>query len=236
MQNKNRLWIGGKHSVELAILSKKRKLFQVVSLKKNKFLDDLKIKYEIKTINFFNKIFKHTHIAHQGLAALVSYLPNVSLEEIQDDDNIIVLDGITDPGNIGAIIRSSVAFGIKSIIVKDREFNEQSQVMVKTSSGSIEEINICRVPNLTNAIQLLKKKGFWTVCLAPDDKNLDIYEHQWDKKNIIILGSEGDGVKALIKKNSDYQIKIKIHNKKIESLNVSNAAAIVLHHLAHQKK
>jgi len=223
------IWIGGKHSVEAAILKKKRKILEVVSLQKNKFLDDNKIKYEIKNNSFFNKIFSQTHVAHQGLAALVSGLPYMTLEEIHKDKNIIVLDGITDPGNIGSIIRSCVAFGIKSIIVKDREFNDKNQAMIKTSSGAIEEINVCKVVNIVNAIKWLKKKEFWAVCLDSGSK-FNIHEHTWNKKNILILGSEGKGVSKIIKENCDYTIKINI-SKKVESLNVSNAAAVALYYL-----
>lgn len=226
MSNKNNIWIGGKHSVETAITCGKRKITQIITLKKNKFLDQKNIKYEIKNESFFNKIFFNSHISHQGIAALVSVLPNVSIDNLLEDKSIVMLDGITDPMNIGSIIRNCVAFGIKSIIVKEREFNEKSQAMIKVSAGAIEHINLCKIANLLNAIKLLKKRGYWTVCLdGKGDKNISDYN--WSDKNLIIFGSEGKGVGELIKKNCDDSIKIKIASN-MESLNVSNAVAITL--------
>jgi 23S rRNA (guanosine2251-2'-O)-methyltransferase len=233
MQSQNGIWIGGKHSVEAAILKRKRKIIQVVALQKNKFLDEQNINYEIKTDKFFNKIFSQMHIAHQGVAALVSALPNVSLESIGEDKTIVMLDGITDPMNIGSIIRNCVAFGIQSIIVRDREFNEKSSSMIKASSGAIEEIQICKIPNLSNAIKYLKSKDFWVVCLD-GQANQKIQDYKWDKKNLIVFGSEGEGVGNLIKKNCDHSLKIEI-NKAIESLNVSNAVAITLYSVQEQQ-
>ena len=233
MQSQNGIWIGGKHSVEAAILKRKRKIIQVVALQKNKFLDEQNINYEIKTDKFFNKIFSQMHIAHQGVAALVSPLPNVSLESIGEDKTIVMLDGITDPMNIGSIIRNCVAFGIQSIIVRDREFNEKSSSMIKASSGAIEEIQICKIPNLSNAIKYLKSKDFWVVCLD-GQANQKIQDYKWDKKNLIVFGSEGEGVGNLIKKNCDHSLKIEI-NKAIESLNVSNAVAITLYSVQEQQ-
>ena len=233
MQSQNGIWIGGKHSVEAAILKRKRKIIQVVALQKNKFLDEQNINYEIKTDKFFNKIFSQMHIAHQGVAALVSALPNVSLESIGENKTIVMLDGITDPMNIGSIIRNCVAFGIQSIIVRDREFNEKSSSMIKASSGAIEEIQICKIPNLSNAIKYLKSKDFWVVCLD-GQANQKIQDYKWDKKNLIVFGSEGEGVGNLIKKNCDHSLKIEI-NKAIESLNVSNAVAITLYSVQEQQ-
>jgi 23S rRNA (guanosine2251-2'-O)-methyltransferase len=219
-------WIGGKHSVEAAILKKKRKIIQVVALKKNKFLDDHCNNYEIKNEKFFNKIFYPSHIAHQGIAALVSPLPKVSLDEIIQEKNIVLLDGITDPMNIGSIIRNCAAFNIQSIIVQDREFNEKSSAMIKASSGAIEIVKICKVSNLSSTIKHLKTKNFFVTCL--DGKaNQNIHNSKWEDKNLVIFGSEGDGVSNLIKKNSDQSLQIKIHQN-IESLNVSNAVAITL--------
>jgi len=230
MHSKNSIWIGGKHSVTAAVLKKKRKILQIVALQKNKFFDELKIKYKIENNNFFNKIFIQTHIAHQGVAAQVSLLPNIPLEKIEKDSTVIMLDGITDPGNIGSIVRTSVAFGIKSMIVRDKEFNEKSQALIKTCSGTIEDIDICKVSNLNQAIKQLKKNGFWVVGLDGEAQD-NIDDHKWDKKNLIIFGSEGDGMGQLIKNNCDYRVKIQI-NKKVESLNVSTAAAIALHSLS----
>ena len=226
MTNKSEIWIGGKHSVESVITKKKRKIFKIVTLKENNYLEENNIKYEIKSTKFFNKIFPNSHIAHQGIAALVSPLPTVLLEDISREPIIVMLDGVTDPMNIGAIIRNCVAFGVQSIIVKDREFNHNSAATIKASSGTIEEINLCKVSNLSNAIKFLKTKNFWISCLE-NNAATDVNKHKWDDKNVIIFGAEGDGVSQLIKEKCDHKLKIPIH-KKVESLNVSSAVAITL--------
>lgn len=213
--------------MQAAIIKGKRKIFQIISLHKNKFLEENKIKYEIKNVKYFNKIFGQSHISHQGIAALVSTIPNTKLEDITEEKTIIMLDGITDPMNTGSIIRNCAAFGIDSIIVRDREFNENSSSMIKASSGAIEEVKICKISNLNNAIKYLKTKEFWITCLD-SHANKNIKEFKWPKKNLIIFGSEGLGVSHLVKKNCDTTLKINI-NKNVESLNVSNAVAITLY-------
>jgi len=234
MNNKRGFWIGGKHSVESVIKKNKRTIIQIVTLQPNEFLNKKNINYEIKNDKFFNKIFAKTNIAHQGIAAMVSTLPNVQIEDISEDKNIVMLDGITDPMNIGSIIRNCIAFGIKSIIVRDREFNEKSVAMIKASSGTIEEIQICQVANLNNAINQLKEKNYWVVCLDSHSEQA-IENFKWNEKNLIIFGSEGYGISHLIKKNADYRIKISIEHN-VESLNVSNAAAITLYHIFNSNK
>jgi len=227
--DKKKFWIGGFHSVIAALNNDDRSIYEVATIQKNLFLDKKKIKYSIKNKSFFSKIFHNSDISHQGIAALVS-LPNyLSLESILNKkkiNNIIMLDGITDPMNLGTIIRNSLAFNMDLIIVNEREFNDSSQAMIKSASGAIEKINICKVKNLIHAINFLKKQNFWIVALDSDSKQ-DIFNHKWDKKNVFIFGSEGFGIKKILKKNCDFNLKINI-NQNIESLNVSSAVAATL--------
>jgi len=227
--DKKKFWIGGFHSVIAALNNDDRSIYEVATIQKNLFLDKKKIKYSIKNKSFFSKIFHNSDISHQGIAALVS-LPNYrSLENILSEEkvnNIIMLDGITDPMNLGTIIRNSLAFNMDLIIVNEREFNDSSQAMIKSASGAIEKINICKVKNLIHAINLLKKKNFWIIGLDSNSK-LDIFSHKWDKKNVFIFGSEGFGIKRILQNNCDFNLKINI-NQKIESLNVSSSVAATL--------
>ena len=105
--------------------------------------------------------------------------------------------------------------------------------MIKAASGAIEEIQICKIPNLSTAIKYLKSKDFWVVCLD-GQANQKIQDYKWDKKNLIIFGSEGGGVSSLVKKNCDHSLKIEINNV-IESLNVSNAVDITLYSIQGKK-
>ena len=227
MTEKSSIWIGGKHSVEACINNKKRKIIKIVSLKKIEDFEKKKIKYEIVNMKFFNKIFSQSDIAHQGIAVQTYTLPNVPIEEIlKNNKNILMLDGITDPMNIGSIIRNTLAFNIKAIIVDEREYNDKSSAMIKAASGAIEKVDICKVTNLVNSIKLLKKQNFWITALDVEAKQ-DIQHHTWNEKNLIIFGSEGHGIKMLVKKNCDHLLKISI-NREIESINVSSSVAVTL--------
>ena len=137
-----------------------------------------------------------------------------------------MLDGITDPMNIGSIIRNTLAFNIQAIIVDEREYNDKSSAMIKAASGAIEKVDICKVTNLVNSIKLLKKQNFWITALDVEAEQ-DIQHHTWNEKNLIIFGSEGHGIKMLVKKNCDHLLKISI-NREIESINVSSSVAVTL--------
>ena len=188
MTEKSSIWIGGKHSAYAAINNKKRKIIKIVSVNKNEDLEKKKIKYEIVSPKFFKKIFLNTDIAHQGIAVQTLPLQKVLIENIiKTNKNILMLDGITDPMNIGSIIRNALAFNISAIIVNEREYNEKSSAMIKASSGAIEKVDICKVSNLVNCIRLLKKENFWVTALDVNAKQ-DIKNHIWNKKNLIIFG------------------------------------------------
>lgn len=223
---KNTFWIGGKHTVLSAIKGKKRKIIQIVALKDHLDLNDAKVKYQIKQINFFKKIFK-SDINHQGIAAEVSGIENIDLKSfIKNKNNIIILDKVNDPINIGLIIRNVLAFNFEGIIITKNDFKTSSQVMTKTSSGAIEFLDICQVSNLHNSIKELKENNFWITGL---DSNVgqNIYNFDWPKKNAIIFGSEGYGLRNLTKNNCDYLLKIPM-NRNIESLNVASSVASTL--------
>lgn len=223
------IWIGGKHSVKAALDSGKRKIFKIVYL--NKKTDFLKNK-DIKTIEvikdkfFFQNIFK-VDINHQGIAAEVSKIQSVNYETFtHQKKNIIILDRINDPINIGLIIRNALAFGISGVIIDRKDFNSASQVMIKKSSGAIEFIDICLVSNISNTIQDLKKKNFWVYGLDSENGE-NIYNEKWSEKNVFIFGSEGQGLRELTKKKCDNLISIPM-SKNVDSLNVASCVAATL--------
>jgi len=224
---KKKVWIGGNHSVIAAINNKSRFIYEVVVLEKNSKLDNLKINYKIKNKKFFTKIFNKSHIAHQGIAVLASIPEYPDINIIKNEiKNVVILDNITDPMNIGTIIRNCVAFNIEAIIINERDFNDSSSSMLKASSGAIEKIKICKVKNLMNAVRILKKENFWIIGLDSNSKQ-KFENHSWNLKNAFIFGSEGQGIKKILKENCDYLLKININNN-IESLNVSSAVSASL--------
>jgi len=175
---------------------------------------------------------------HQGIAAQVKPLENQLLEDIcilaegKDRCRVLILDQVTDPQNVGAIIRSCAAFGADALIMQDKNAPAESGAMVKASAGTIEFLPVCRVTNLSRAIEHLKKAGFWVA-------GMDGYaETTIDKMNkngriAIVMGSEGKGMRRLVEESCDETVKLPI-DARVESLNVSTAAAIALYEMSRE--
>ena len=155
---------------------------------------------------------------------------------IKDKNNLTFacLNEVTDPRNIGSVIRSAVSFDIDGIIIKERNFPKESKLMYKAASGAIEYLNIFEVSNINSTLKNLKEKNFW-IYGFDGNGNKDFTDIEWKGNNILLFGSEGFGMHKHTSKYADFLVKIQI-NKKIESLNISNSAAIVFHHLSFLKK
>ena len=138
-----------------------------------------------------------------------------------------MLDQVTDPHNIGAILRSAAAFEAAAVILPDANAPEESGTLAKSACGGLEIVPLIRVPNLVRAIETLKKVGFWVIGLDGSAKKT-MAQDKLPAKTVFILGSEGDGLRRLTAENCDYMLKLPISDK-MESLNVSNAAAIALY-------
>ena len=148
--------------------------------------------------------------------------------------NFIALEEVSDPRNIGSIIRSAVAFNIDGLIVKERSFPSKSKLLYKSASGGTEHINIFKVSNLNNALKYLKTKDFWISAFDVTAKK-DFTKNNWNGKNVLLFGSEGYGLRAKTLENSDFKFKVKMNNK-IESLNISNTVSVVCHHVSQSIK
>lgn len=224
-------WIGGKHPVEAAINNPKRKIIRFVLSEKQRnttFNNDRKIQVEYENDYFFKNIFNN-EIPHQGFAALIEKIETNNLKfylETKKLSNIVALDNVHDPRNIGSIIRTLVAFGFDALLINKKDFNSKSFLLYKAASGAIENILILEVSNILNEIKILKSNDFWVVGMDGEANN-SLYNYNLVSKNLIVFGSEGFGMKNLIKKNCDIICKIPI-NKKVNSLNVSNAVASTL--------
>ena len=152
----------------------------------------------------------------------------VKTTENKKEITLVALEDVTDPRNIGSIIRSAVSFNIDGLIVKDRYFPSESKLLYKSASGCMEHINIFEVSNIGTALKYLKTKNFW-IC-GFDKEGKDFTKHDWNGNNVLLFGSEGYGLKYQTIKNSDFLLKIFISDK-IESLNISNSASVVFHYL-----
>jgi 23S rRNA (guanosine2251-2'-O)-methyltransferase len=249
----NQIWIFGKHSFYSSIKKQKRNFYQILVSENNEqefqsFLNSnpqLKSKLS-KLVKICDSkvisanIDNQTPSSHQGYAVLASKLKTktqldllTNLYELQENGQelpkLLILDQITDPHNIGAIIRSAVAFGIKEIVLSEHNCASETSTTIKTSVGLIEEINITIVTNINNLIEKLKKLEYWVAGLAGEGKS-NISELKNYEKLALIVGSEGDGIRKLVKKNCDLLTKIAIM-KECESLNASVATAIALYEL-----
>ena len=244
--NKSSFFIIGQHAVIEALKNPKRKILRVFlteeskknihrkSPKKN-LLEDIKVYF--KTKKELDKYSTKENLLHQGYVAEIEHLEKPILKDfIKEKTNItfVCLDGVTDPRNIGSLIRSAASFNIDGIIIKERHFPKESKLMYKAASGAMEYINIFEVANINSALKNLKNKNFWVYGF--DGKGDKIFtDIEWKGNNILLFGSEGFGMHEHTTKYADFSVKIDI-NKKIESLNISNSAAIVFHHLSYLKK
>jgi 23S rRNA (guanosine2251-2'-O)-methyltransferase len=143
--------------------------------------------------------------------------------------NLVVLEEVTDPRNIGSIIRSAASFNMDGIIVKERSYPCESKLLYKSASGCTELINIFEVSNVNTALKYLKSKNFWVSGFDSKSKK-DFTQHDWTGNNVLLFGSEGYGLNYQTKKNSDFLFRINI-NKKVESLNIANSASVIFHYL-----
>ena len=195
------------------------------------------MKVYFKTKKELDKYSTKENLLHQGYVAEIEHLENPILKDfIKEKNNItlVCLDGVTDPRNIGSLIRSAAAFDIDGIIIKERNFPSDSKLMFKAASGAIEYVNIFTVSNINSTLKNLKDKNFWIYGFDGNgEKNFTDIE--WKGNNILLFGSEGSGMHQHTSKYADFLVKIDI-DKKIESLNISNSAAIVFHHLSYIKK
>jgi 23S rRNA (guanosine2251-2'-O)-methyltransferase len=170
---------------------------------------------------------------HQGIAVECEPLNQPSLDEwLMEEKNkpVLLLDQVTDPHNVGAILRSAAAFDIGAVIVTDRNAPAESGTMAKSASGALEIVPLIQVTNLVQAIELLKKAGYWTYGLDGEAKE-SITTAKFDTKSALILGAEGRGLRRLTGERCDFLVKLPMSNK-MESLNVSNAAAIALYEVS----
>ena len=241
---KSSFYIVGKHAVIEALKNPKRQVVRVFLTedskkklhKENPNLNLLKnVKVLFKSKKELDKHCQNEGISHQGYVAEIEHLENLRIKDFVENNNdkkkinLVALDNVTDPRNIGSIIRSAASFNIEGIIVKERSYPRKSKLLYKSASGCIELINIFEVSNISSTLKYLKSKNFWVSSFDSDARD-DFTKHNWNGKNVLLFGSEGYGLSYQLRKKSDFLFKIKI-NKKVESLNIANTASIVFHYI-----
>ena len=170
--------------------------------------------------------------SHQGIAAEIKPYEYYSLEyvlkkaESVERPIILLLDGIEDPHNLGAILRSADVFGVSGVIISKHNQVMLNSTVAKTSAGAINYVPVVLVNNLNQTIEKLKKAGYWIVS-TDGSATTNYNDIKYDFKSVVVIGSEGYGVSSLVLKNSDYIVKIPMYGH-VNSLNASVAAGILM--------
>ena len=244
--NKSSFLIVGQHAVIEALRNPNRKVLKVFLTEESKknihrknpkknVLEDVKVYFKSK--KELDKYTSKDQIMHGGYIAEVEHLDQPDLKEfIKGKNNLtfVCIDEVTDPRNIGSLIRSAASFNIDGLIVKARQFPSDSKLMYKAASGCLEHLNIFEVSNINSTLKNLKEKNFWIYGFDAKGKK-DFTDIKWEGKNVLLFGSEGSGMREHTSKYADFLVKININNN-VESLNISNSAAIVFHYLDNTKR
>lgn len=174
---------------------------------------------------------------HQGVAAIVAaaeYVDaDVIMSKIGDEALLLLLDGVEDPRNLGAILRTAECAGVDGVFIPERRAVGLTETVAKSAAGATEHIRIAKVANLNRLIEDLKKQNVWVVGTTMDAK-LDHTEWDWTRPSALVLGGEGRGLHRLVAENCDVLVKIPMYGK-IDSLNVSVAAGVMLFEARRQR-
>lgn len=177
--------------------------------------------------------------SHQGIVAIAAEHEYSTVDEIieyadslGENPFVVICDGVEDPHNLGAIIRSSECSGVHGVIIPKRRAVGLTHVVAKSSAGALEHMRVARVTNLSTLIDDLKERGFWIY--AADMGGENYFETDYSGSVAVVLGSEGFGISRLVKEKCDFTVSIPLHGK-VNSMNVSCAAAVILTEVARQR-
>jgi 23S rRNA (guanosine2251-2'-O)-methyltransferase len=231
-------WLYGLHAVQAALANPNRQLGRAMLTTRavetigKELLS--RVRFELAEGEAISKLLPAGAV-HQGAALETKPLHTSDLEAVLEQPSnssrriVLVLDQLSDPHNVGAILRTAAAFGVTAVVVQDRHAPPQSGALAKAASGALETVPYIEVVNIARALDTLAEHGFWRIALAGDGANpLTTVIPVGDVA--LVLGSEGDGIRRLVREHCEAGAFIPIA-KSVESLNVSNAAAIALYEL-----
>lgn len=175
---------------------------------------------------------------HQGVVAQAESRPVLDLEDVlaaaRTPGLILALDGIEDPHNVGAILRSACAAGVDGVVLTERRSAGLTETVERVSAGAMEYVRIARVPNLVRALEKLKNSGYWTVGLAGEAKE-SYWQHDFKLPTVLVVGAEGKGLHELTRKTCDFLVSIPMAPG-VGSLNASVATGLVLFEVVRQRR
>lgn len=185
--------------------------------------------------SFFEKNFPGRN--HQGFAADVAEFQYFDFDSfsISEDSTILILDGIQDPANLGAILRTSEALGVEVVIIPKDRATAVTSAVIRASSGAARGVKVCRVVNIARTIDALKDMGVWVAAVDMDDNSESLFTFDLSGPVAFILGGEGRGIRRLTREKSDMTVTIPMSGK-VDSLNVSVSAAIVLYQAVSKRR
>ena len=231
-------WIYGLHAVEAALANPRRKLHRAVLTARAAEALSAKltgrVRVEPADIEAIGRLLPLGAV-HQGVALSCDPLPTRDLDDVLANSGtegrriVLVLDQLSDPHNVGAILRTAAAFAVTAVVVQDRHAPPQSGALAKAASGAMEIVPYVEVVNIARALDKLGEAGFWRVALAGDGQ--ETLAQAANRGDIaLVVGSEGDGIRRLVREHCDTAAFIPI-DKAMDSLNVSNATAIALYEI-----
>lgn len=234
-QSHSSLWLWGIHACKAALENPNRRCFRLLMTASTANTlsltqDLLSCKIEIINAPLFSRFLPEGAV-HQGIALEVAPLPEVSFRELGKTEAgvLVILDQVTDPHNVGAILRTAKALGALGVIMTERNAPPLGGVLAKAASGALELLPVWKVTNLARTLDELKKEGFWTVGL--DEKaTATLIKADFPNKLALIMGAEGEGLRRLTQEKCDFLAKLPT-DPVFPTLNVSVAAALSLYEL-----
>jgi len=225
-----RFW--GEHAVTAALDNPQRKVLRAWATRDAAALMNFpkEVALTLADVADLGRLVPHD-APHQGVVIEVEPLEEVWLDEILQSSGersvVLVLDQVTDPHNVGAILRSAAAFGVAGLVTQDRHSPPEGGVVAKSASGALERVPWARVVNLARALDEIGEAGFWRIGLAGDAET-DLAQALGSARVALVLGAEGPGLRPNTREHCDALARLPISDA-VESLNVSNAAAVALY-------
>ncbi|WP_233553439.1 23S rRNA (guanosine(2251)-2'-O)-methyltransferase RlmB [Teichococcus wenyumeiae] len=234
------LWLYGMHAVAAALANPKRRVRRLLATTDaeetlaERLPRPWRVQAERVEKNRF-QTFLTEDAVHQGVALLADPLPSADLEDAiaASAGPVLLLDQVTDPRNVGAILRSAAAFGVAAVVMQDRNAPPETAALARTASGALETVPVVREVNLSRTIQTLQKHGYWVMGLAGEAKRTLAQACPRDRRVALVLGAEDTGLRRLQRETCDELVRLPILPA-MESLNVSAAATAALYELARE--
>ena len=245
-------WIYGRHAVRAALRNPARRLRRLVAipeiaaeaqawLAEAKARSSAELKLETLERARLEALLPEAAV-HQGLALQAEPLPPAFLEDVLAEIPpapatgaavVVVLDQVSDPHNVGAVLRSAAAFGARAVVLPEHGTPPSTAALAKAASGALEQVPLVRVTNLARTLDKLKEAGFWCVGLEESGEKL-LADVDLSGRVALVLGAEGEGLRRLTRERCDFLARLPTQDP-LASLNVSNAAAIALYEVARRR-